>query len=83
MVVTRAEFFAPQGQNFSRIGDCISHNFKPCSLNAILPDMWKKAGIKVKTAHCLRVTCAMKLFTSGTEEKNDLRKDGTQVQCFV
>ena len=36
--------------------------------------MWKKAGIKVKTAHCLRVTCAMKLFTSGTEEKNDLRK---------
>ena len=31
--------------------------------------MWKKAGIKVKTAHCLRVTCAMKLFASGTEEK--------------
>ena len=39
------------------------------SLNALLPDMCKKAGIKVKTAHCLRVTCATKLFTSGMEEK--------------
>ena len=39
------------------------------SLNTILPDMCKKAGIKVKTAYCLRVTCAGKLFTSGVEEK--------------
>jgi len=43
--------------------------FDRVTLNAILPDMCKKAGIKVKTAHCLRVTCATKLFTSGVEEK--------------
>ena len=39
------------------------------SLNTILPDTCKKAGIKVKTAYCLRVTYARKLFTSGVEEK--------------
>ena len=39
------------------------------SLNAILPDMCNKAEIRVKTAHCLRMACATKLFTSGVEEK--------------
>ena len=34
-----------------------------------MPDLCKKVGMKVKTAHCLRVKCATKLFTSGVEEK--------------
>ena len=31
--------------------------------------MCKAAGIKRKTAHCLRVTCVCKLLNSGREEK--------------
>ena len=33
------------------------------------PNLCKAAGIKRKTAHCLRVTCVSKLFNSGVEEK--------------
>ena len=39
------------------------------SPNSILPNLCKAAGIKRKTAHCLRVTCVSKLFNSGVEEK--------------
>ena len=38
-------------------------------MNSILPNLCKAAGIKRKTAHCLRVTCVSKLFNSGVEEK--------------
>jgi integrase len=31
--------------------------------------MCRSAGIKVKTAHCLRVTCATALFQHGVDEK--------------
>ena len=39
------------------------------SLNKILPDLCCAVGIKKKTAHCLRFTCASRLFQSGVDEK--------------
>ena len=39
------------------------------TLNSILPNLCKVAGIKQKTSHCLRVTCVSKLLNSGVEEK--------------
>ena len=39
------------------------------SLNKILPDLCSAVGIKKKTAHCLRVTCASRLFQSNVDEK--------------
>ena len=38
-------------------------------LNDILPEMCKAAGLKRKTSHCLRVTCASSLFNAGVGEK--------------
>ena len=37
--------------------------------NRFLPDMCEAAGIKRKTAHCLRVTCASSLFNAGAGRK--------------
>ena len=34
-----------------------------------MPDLCEAAGVKWKTAHCLRVTCASSLFNAGVEEK--------------
>lgn len=39
------------------------------TLNSILPDMCKAAGVSRKTAHCLRVTCASTLFNEGVDSK--------------
>jgi hypothetical protein len=39
------------------------------TLNQILPDMCKAAGVARKTAHCLRVTCASTLFNEGVDTK--------------
>ena len=39
------------------------------SLNKILPDLCESAGVSRKTSHCLRVTCATRLFQSEVEEK--------------
>ena len=39
------------------------------TLATILPNMCKAAGLKVKTSHSLRVTCATALFQHGVEEK--------------
>ena len=39
------------------------------TLNEILLQMCKAAGIKRKTSHCLRVTFASSLFNAGVEEK--------------
>ena len=39
------------------------------SLNQILPDMCKAAGLRRKTAHCLRVTCASSLFNARVDSK--------------
>lgn len=39
------------------------------TLNSILPNLCKAAGIKRKTVHCLRVTCLSKLFNSGVEKE--------------
>ena len=39
------------------------------SLNKILSDMFKSVGLRPKTPHCLRVTCASALFNAGVESK--------------
>ena len=39
------------------------------SVVTLLPDLCEAAGLKRKTAHCLRVTCASSLFNAGVEEK--------------
>ena len=39
------------------------------TLAKILPNMCKAVGVKVKTSHSLRVTCATALFEKGVEEK--------------
>jgi hypothetical protein len=49
-------------------------NLKKCfvginTLNQMLPNMCKEAGVKVKTAHSLPVSCATKLFNCGVPEK--------------
>ena len=41
-----------------------------CTLNKILPEkLLGKAGLPRKTAHCLRVTCATRLFQNSVEGK--------------
>ena len=45
------------------------------TLNKVLPDLCEAAGVKRKTAHCLRVTCASSLFNAGIEKK--LKREGT------
>lgn len=39
------------------------------TLNKILPDLCESAGFSRKTSHCLRVTCASRLFQSEVQEK--------------
>ena len=39
------------------------------TLNQILPNMRLVAGIRKKTAHCLRVTCATSLSNAGVDKK--------------
>ena len=39
------------------------------TLNKVLPDLCEGAGVKRKTAHCLRVTCVSSLFYAGVEQK--------------
>ena len=38
-------------------------------LNEILPQLCESAGLSRKTSHCLRVTCASRLFQSNVQEK--------------
>jgi hypothetical protein len=60
-----AFYFRPRRTKFEFEKSVVGIN----TLNQILPSMCKEAGIKVKTAHCLRVTCATKLFNAGVPEK--------------
>ena len=39
------------------------------TLNCLLLDMCQAAGIKRKTAHCLRLTCASSLFNASVASK--------------
>jgi len=39
------------------------------TLNKILPNLCEKAGLERKTSHCLRITCASRLFQNQVEEK--------------
>ena len=60
-----AFYFKPKSKTLSFENSPVGIN----TLNSILPNLCKAAGIKRKTAHCLRVTCVSKLFNSGVEEK--------------
>ena len=48
------------------------------TLNKVLPDSCEAGGVKRKTAHCLRVTCALSLFNAGVEEKLIRERTGHQ-----
>ena len=39
------------------------------TLNKVLPDLCSEAGLERKTSHCLRVTCASRLFQNRVDEK--------------
>lgn len=60
-----AFYFKPNAKKFSFDKCPVGIN----SLNEILPDMCKAAGLSRKTAHCLRVTCASTLFNAGFDSK--------------
>ena len=60
-----AFYFRPKSKTLSFENSPVGIN----TLNSILPNLCKPAGIKRKTAHCLRVTCVSNLFNSGIEEK--------------
>ena len=60
-----AFYFKPNAKKFSFDKCPVGIN----TLNEILPDMCKAAGLSRKTAHCLRVTCASTLFNAGVESK--------------
>jgi len=60
-----AFYFRPSAKRFAYEKSPVGINY----LNKILPDMCKTVGVKRKTAHCLRVTCASSLFNAGVEEK--------------
>ena len=53
-----AFYFKPNAKKFSFDKCPVGIN----SLNKILPDLCKAAGVRRKTAHCLRVTYASVLF---------------------
>ena len=60
-----AFYFKPNCKKFSFDKAPVGIN----TLNSILPEMCEKAGLKRKTAHSLRVTCASSLFNAGVDEK--------------
>ena len=53
------------------------------TLNKVLPDLCEAAGVKRKTAHCLRVTCASSLFNTGVEEKLILERTGHRSNALL
>ena len=58
-------YFKPNANKFSFDKCPVGIN----SLNQILPDMYKAAGLRHKTTHCLRVTCASSLFNARVDSK--------------
>ena len=60
-----AFYFRPLTKGFGFAKSPVGVN----TLSKILPDTCKAIGVKVKTAHCLRVSCATALFQQGVEEK--------------
>ena len=53
------------------------------TLNEVLPDLCEAAGVKRKTAHCLRVTCASALFNAGVEEKLICERTGHRSNALL
>ena len=51
-------------------------------LSQILPNMCKVAGVKVKTSHRLRLTCARALFQHGVEEKLNRERTGHRLDAL-
>ena len=60
-----AFYFRPNAKKFSFDKSPVGVN----TLNQILPTMCKAAGLKRKTSHSLRVTCASTLFNAGVDSK--------------
>ena len=60
-----AFYFRPLTKGFGFAKSPVGVN----TLSKILPDMCKAIGVKVKMAHCLRVSCATALFQQGVAEK--------------
>ena len=69
-----AFYFRPKSKTLSFENSPVGIN----TLNSILPNLCKAAGIKRKTPHCLRVTCVSKLFNSGVEEKLSRERTGNR-----
>ena len=68
------EVFAKNANAFSYKASKAKFGFEkvPVGINTLnkeLPDLCEAAGVKRKTAHCLRVTYASSLFNAGVKEK--------------
>ena len=53
------------------------------TLSTILPNMCKGAGLKLKTSHCLGVTCATALFQKGVEDKLIRQRTGHRSNALL
>ncbi len=53
------------------------------TLNKILPDLCESAGFSRKTSHCLRVTCATRLFQSNVEDKLIRQRTGHRSNALL
>ena len=74
MYIGLAEIFAKGRGAFYFKLNAKKFSFDRCpvginTLNQILPDMCKAAGLRRNTAHCLRETYASSLFNAGIESK--------------
>ena len=53
------------------------------SLNKVLPDLRAEAGLKRKTSHCLRITCATRLFQNHLEDKAIRERTGHRSNALL
>ena len=53
------------------------------TLNKILPDLCESADFSRKTSHCLRVTCATRLFQSNVENKLIRERTGHRLNAWL
>ena len=56
---------------------------QPLAFNKILPDLYESAGFSRKTSHCLRVTCATRLFQSNVEDKLIRERTGHRLNALL
>ena len=74
-----AFYFKPNCKKFSfdKVSVCIN------TLNSILLEIFERAGLKRKTAHSLRVTCASSLFNGGVDETLIREKTGQKDNALL